>query len=239
MGVFYTTRGKQGDESDSVTQPLLQHKHQDSHDENHKADTHTATDGADPQTAVPQELELAGRDERGCSGSVRSLCSDSSRQHECPICSDPYDPLGDHRMALLNCNHMLCHRCLVCILGRAKDPTRVQCPFCRQNTPFPQWEIRRLQEESYNHRGPAFRLVRLPGPDPQASDPPPGLDPQVVDPTEPVPTSCCTALLQRVARVYRRYSPRPGLMLLLFLISMAWFLYMIVRRCLRQARRYH
>lgn len=58
---LYTLRGagKHEDESDSVIQPLLQHKHPDSRDEKHKADTQTATAGADRKTSVPRELELA------------------------------------------------------------------------------------------------------------------------------------------------------------------------------------
>lgn len=169
--VLYTTRRakEQEHESDAVIQPLLQHKHQDSSDENHKVDTQTATDGPDQKTSVPQELESAGRDQPGCSGSVRSLCSDSNRR-ECPICSELFDSHGDHRITLLNCNHTLCHHCITAILRRARDPGRLQCPFCRQTTPFPQWEIRRLQEESYincvHEPTPAFIIG--PGPEPQA-----------------------------------------------------------------------
>ncbi|CAK6965095.1 hypothetical protein D5F01_LYC16293 [Scomber scombrus] len=146
--LFATRRAlKREYETDSVTQPLLQHKHQDSRDENHKADGQTVTDGADRKTSVPQEQESACRDQPGCSGSVRSLCSDSSR-HECPICSELFD---SHEVTLLNCNHTLCHHCISGILRRTKDPGRLQCPFCRQTTPFLQWEIQRLQEESYSH----------------------------------------------------------------------------------------
>eukprot|EP00064_Thunnus_orientalis_P012343 superscaffoldBa00001880_g12378 len=179
LRVLYTTRRveKRENESDSVIQPLLQHKHQDNRDENHKSDTQTATDGADRKTSVPQELESAGRDQPGCSGSVRSLCSDSSR-HECPICSELFD---SHGVTLLNCNHTLCHHCIAGILRQAKDPGRLQCPFCRQTTPCPQWEIRRLQEESYSDG------VYQPGPDLVIR---PGLEFQAV-PTSPL---CCFAL---------------------------------------------
>lgn len=179
LRVLYT-RGveKRKDESESVIQPLLQLKHQDSSDENHKADTQTATDGADRKTSVPQELESAGRDQPGCSGSVRSLCSDSSR-HECPICSELFD---SHGVTLLNCNHILCHNCIAGILRRAKDPGRLQCPFCRQTTPFPQWEIRRLQEESYSSS--------VYEPRPALVISPPGLELQAV-PASPL---CCFSL---------------------------------------------
>lgn len=238
--VLYTTRraGKQEHESDSVMQPLLQHKHQDSRDENRKADRQTATDGADRKTSVPQELESAGRDLPGCSGSVRSLCSDSSR-HECPICSELFDLHGDHRAALLNCNHALCHHCIAGIMRRAKDPGRLQCPFCRQTTPFPQWEIRRLQEESYSSSvyepGPA--LVVSPGPELQ----------------EAVPASplCCFALERRLGahahrnicgccvypsclvrglRLMRLHSACFSItvLLLLFMVLLGCFLYMVV-----------
>lgn len=168
--VLYTTGAeKQEDESDSVIQPLLQRKHQDSCDENHKAGTQTATDGSDQKTSVQQELELACRDQPSCSGSVRSLCSGSSR-HECPICRELFDSHGDHRITLLNCNHTLCHHCVAGIMSRAKDSSRLQCPFCRQTTPFPQWEIRRLQEESYSNSiyEPGLALVISPVPELQA-----------------------------------------------------------------------
>lgn len=165
--VLYTTgAAKREDERDSVIQPLLQHKHQDSCDKNHIADTQTATDGPDQKTSVPQELELAFRDQPSCSGSDRSLCSDSSR-HECPICSELFDSHGGYCNTLLNCNHTLCHQCIVGIMRRAKDPSRLQCPFCRQTTPFPQWEIRRFQEELYSNSiyEPGLALVISPGPE--------------------------------------------------------------------------
>ncbi|KAK5851739.1 hypothetical protein PBY51_023267 [Eleginops maclovinus] len=155
LGVFYTTRNRQEDESESVVQPLLQHKQQ-----NHKTDTQRAPDGADPKTSVPEELDLAVRREPSCSGSVRSLCSDSSG-HECPICNELFD---SHCVTFLNCNHALCHQCTTGIMIRAKDQSRLQCPFCRQTTPFPQWEIRRLQEESYSSSAyePEPALVGIP-----------------------------------------------------------------------------
>ncbi|XP_068191609.1 uncharacterized protein [Antennarius striatus] len=159
-------------ESDSVVQPLLRHAYQDSCDENYKASMQTATAGADPETSVPQEQELAIRDQCDCTGSVRSVCSSSSSssssRRECPICSEQFDVHGDHRVTLLNCDHALCHNCTAGIMRRAKEPGRLRCPFCRQTTPFPQWEIRMLQEESYYcggvyEAGPA--LVVGPGPD--------------------------------------------------------------------------
>ncbi|KAK1883813.1 RING finger protein 224 [Dissostichus eleginoides] len=161
FGAFCTTRDRQEDESESVIQPLLPHEQQ-----NHRTDTQRAPDGADPKTSAPQELDLFGRREPSCSGSVRSVCSDSSR-HECPICSEPFDP---HCVTFLNCNHALCHHCTTGIMTRAKDQSRLQCPFCRQTTPFPQWEIRRLQEESYSSSAyePGPALAGTPGPELQA-----------------------------------------------------------------------
>ncbi|KAG7240810.1 hypothetical protein INR49_023384 [Caranx melampygus] len=106
----------------------------------------------------------------GCSGSVRSVCSDGSSRHECPICSEPLDSHKDGCITLLHCNHTLCHRCTAGIMRQAKDPGRLRCPLCRQTTPFPQWEIRRLQEESYftSVYQPAQALVISPGPELQA-----------------------------------------------------------------------
>lgn len=170
LSAVYKTKGAENpeEESYSVVQSLIQHKHQDSSDESHKAGRQTATDGADQKTSVSQELELAGRDQPGCSGSVRSLCSDSSR-HECPICSEPFQSQGDHRITLLNCNHALCHRCTAGIMSRAKNTSRLECPLCRQTTPFPQWEICRLQGESYSDSlyEPRPALVISPGPEVQ------------------------------------------------------------------------
>lgn len=230
--VFYTTRGKRGDESDSVAQPLLRHKHQDSRDENHKADTQTATDGADPKTSVPHQLDLAGRREAGCGGSVRSLCSDSSR-HECPICSEL---LHSHHVTLLNCNHALCNSCIAGIMRRAKDQSRLQCPFCRQTTPFPQWEIRRLQEELYSDRvyepGPA--LAVSPGPELQgvpasllccfAGEEQPEADTHICG---------CSIYPSRLVRGFRLVRPYftcfcVTALLLLFLVLLGYFLYMVL-----------
>lgn len=233
--VFYTTRGEQEDASDSVTQPLLQHKHQDSRDENHKADTHTATDGADPKTSVPQELELAGRDERGCSGSVRSLCSDSSRQHECPICSELFDSHGEHRITLLNCDHALCHHCVAGIMRRAKDQSRLQCPFCRQTTPCPQWEIRRLQEESYSsysYEPAPAPVISPPGPEPQAVPASP-LCCFAVEGQLETHTHICCVHPSCLVRGLRRMRPRflcftITALLLLFMVLLGCVLYMVV-----------
>lgn len=166
--VVYKVEGEEKeDDSDSAIRPLLGYKHQDSSDRNRKASAQTVTDGNDRKASVPRELELAGGDQPGCSGSVRSSCSDSS-QRECPICSELFDSHGDRRVTLLNCNHKMCHRCTAAIMSRAKDTSRIQCPFCRQSTPFPEWEIWRLQEESYSsyELGPSLSIG--PGPELQA-----------------------------------------------------------------------
>ncbi|XP_056260395.1 uncharacterized protein LOC130187006 [Seriola aureovittata] len=237
--VSYTTRGaeKQEDESDSVMQPLLQHKHQDNRDENHKADTQTTTDGADQKTSVPQELESAGRDQPGCTGSVGSVFSDSS-WHECPICSELFDSHEDHRVTLLHCNHTLCHRCIAGIMKRAKDPGRLQCPFCRQTTPFPQWEIRRLQEESYFHSvcEPAPSLITSPGPELQAVPTSPSccfaLERQLEAHTHRNICGCCVypSCLIGGLRLMRQHSLYFSVtaLLLLFLVLLGCFLYMAV-----------
>lgn len=235
--VLYSTRGaeKQEDESDSVAQPLLQHKHQDSRDANPRADTQT--DGAERKTSVPQELELAGRDQPGSRGSVRSLCSDNSR-HECPICSERFASHGDHRVTLLNCNHTLCHHCTAGIMRRARDPGRLQCPFCRQTTPFPQWEIRRLQEESYSSSfyEPGPVLAVSPGPEPQAA-PASLLRCLVLERRQEARThrntcGCCVcpSCLVRGQRLMRLHSLCFSItvLLLLILVLLVCILYMVV-----------
>lgn len=232
--VSYTTRGagKQEEESDSLMQPLLQQKH---HDENHKAGTQTTADEADPKTSVPQELESAVRDQAGCSGSVRSACSDGSGRHECPICSGPLDSHEEGRVTLL-CNHALCHSCTAGIMRRAKEPGRLRCPLCRQTTPFPQWEIRRLQEESYftSVHQPAQALFISLGPELQ---------------TVPASPWCCPAHTHRSicgCCVYPSWILR-GLrlhclcfalnaFLLLFLVLLGCFLYMALPAIMQAIR---
>lgn len=224
MGALYTPRGAE-DEIDSVIRPLLQRKHQHSRDEIHKADTQAVTDGADPKTSVPQEPQLAGRDEAGCSGSVRSLCSDSSHR-ECPICSELFDSCGDHRITLLNCDHALCHRCTAGIMKQGKDPGRLRCPFCRQTTPLPEWEIRRMQEESFSggvyDPGPA--LVIHPGPELQAV---PALERQLEMHTDIC--GCCRCLVRgwRWMRLHFLCLSITALLLLL-LVLLGCLLYMVV-----------
>ncbi|XP_055675773.1 ring finger protein-like [Falco peregrinus] len=69
-------------------------------------------------------------------------------EDECPICTEPYDEQR-HKLALLNCNHGLCHACLRAIMDTAAGAEfgRVRCPICRQKTPMLEWEICKLQEE--------------------------------------------------------------------------------------------
>uniref|UniRef100_A0A8C4TLS5 RING-type domain-containing protein n=1 Tax=Falco tinnunculus TaxID=100819 RepID=A0A8C4TLS5_FALTI len=69
-------------------------------------------------------------------------------EDECPICTEPYDE-QQHKLALLNCNHGLCHACLRAIMDTAAGAEfgRVRCPICRQKTPMLEWEICKLQEE--------------------------------------------------------------------------------------------
>ncbi|KAF0031176.1 hypothetical protein F2P81_015731 [Scophthalmus maximus] len=170
--VSYTASGAERpeDKGDSAARPLLQHKRRDGRDEDHGADRRTATDAADrTASAPPREAEVA----RGRSGSGGSSRSASGRGNECPVCSERFDSRGDRRVALLHCDHTLCHHCVAGIMGRARDPGRLQCPLCRQTTPLPQWEIRRLQEESYSNgvqeAAPASVAVS-PGPEARAAD---------------------------------------------------------------------
>lgn len=229
------TRGaeKPEDESYSFVRPLLQHNQQDSCDEKHKGDRQTVTDGADQMTSVPHDLRLADRDQPSCSGSVRSLCSDS-RRRECPICSEPFDSHGEHRITLLNCNHTLCHHCIAGIMRRAKNQSRLQCPFCRQTTPFPQWEIRMLQEESYSSSiyEPRLALVISPGPELQAS--PASLLCCFTVETHTQRNICARCVdpscLIRGLRLMRGHSLCFSItaLLLVFLVLLGCFLYMVV-----------
>ena len=80
----------------------------------------------------------------GCDG-------DDVQTDECPVCNELYRSTAKHRAALLNCDHTLCEDCLSKMARRAADPSRVQCPLCRQRTPLLRWEIRRMQEETMSH----------------------------------------------------------------------------------------
>ncbi|CAL8317792.1 unnamed protein product [Lota lota] len=97
-------------------------------------DGRTAADGADRTTAAPRAplgLDDADQPHR-CGGDDGN--DDDGRRDECPICNERFGSSGDRRVALLHCDHALCHRCLSRILERARDPSRVRCPFCRQST---------------------------------------------------------------------------------------------------------
>ncbi|XP_059214591.1 uncharacterized protein LOC131992897 [Centropristis striata] len=232
--VFYTTRennnnNKQAAESDSALQPLLQHQHPENHT---AADTHTQTDGAadgaadgaDGAPSAPPELQESAA---CCRGSTRSLCSSSSRA-ECPICSELFQSDGDHRVLLLNCDHALCHRCTAAILRRARDRSRLQCPFCRQTTPLPRWEVRRLQEESYTNSvydaaPPPPLLLFTPAP------------PELQEVPAPLWRTCvpCSREPSCVLRGLRLMRPHSlclsiAALLLLLLLLLGCFLYMVV-----------
>lgn len=71
-----------------------------------------------------------------------------STADKCPVCTEPYHSQGDHSVALLNCDHTVCQRCLASMLKQTADCSRVQCPLCRQKTPLLQWQICRLQENN-------------------------------------------------------------------------------------------
>lgn len=98
----------------------------------------------------PDESEnMVSRTERTGGGISRTLGLEptDSAVDECPICTEPYNSQGDHSVALLNCDHTVCQRCLAIMLKQAADCSRVQCPLCRQKTPLLQWQIYRLQED--------------------------------------------------------------------------------------------
>lgn len=149
------TERDQGEDG-SVKKPLLLQQHVLGEVKQiHRPVTQTGpADGADQNTSVQQELHSDNTEQpqsKGTSvGSQRN--SDNLGDNECPICSELYDSQGDHRMALLNCDHTLCHCCLATILKRAADPSRVQCPLCRQKTPLLHWEIQRMQEDMMYHQ---------------------------------------------------------------------------------------
>jgi len=131
-----------------------------------------ATDGADLHaTSVPPLLAFERTDEAhpprrwGDGGADEpddaDADPDADRRDECPICNERFGASGDHRLALLHCDHGLCRRCLSRILRRARDPSRVQCPFCRQNTPLSHRDYVQitLEEEAYSNHG----MVAAPG----------------------------------------------------------------------------
>ncbi|CAL8384853.1 unnamed protein product [Gadus morhua 'NCC'] len=111
----------------------------------------TAADGADGTTSAPGEL--LGFDGAGQSRPHQGGGDDDAedRRDECPICNERFGPSGERRLALLHCDHALCHHCLSHILKRARDPSRVQCPFCRQNTPLSSRDFAQMMLEKGCH----------------------------------------------------------------------------------------
>lgn len=94
-------------------------------------------------------LSAEGSEMASSESTVPGLCcAPVGSEDECPICTEPYDD-EQHKAALLNCNHGLCHACLRAIMDTADGAEfgRVRCPICRQKTPMLEWEICKLQEE--------------------------------------------------------------------------------------------
>ena len=123
----------------------------------------SVTDGGTGRTLGPagQECESGSGPVQADSGSVLD---------ECPICTESYHSRGDRSMALLNCDHSMCQRCLATMLRRAADCSRAQCPLCRQKTPMLQWEIYRLQEDTAfctNPPNPSVPMLTEPEAEPQ------------------------------------------------------------------------
>lgn len=125
------TERDQGEDG-SVKKPLLLQQHVLGEVKQiHRPVTQTGpADGADQNTSVQQELHSDNTEQPQSKGiSVRSQSnSNNLGDKEYSICSELYDSQGDHRMALLNCDHTLCHCCLASILKHAADPSRVQRP---------------------------------------------------------------------------------------------------------------
>uniref|UniRef100_A0A8B9K0G3 RING-type domain-containing protein n=1 Tax=Astyanax mexicanus TaxID=7994 RepID=A0A8B9K0G3_ASTMX len=76
------------------------------------------TDGGTSRTLGPACREYV-------SGSGPVQDGSSSVVDECPICTESYQSRGDRSMALLNCDHSLCQRCLAAMLRRAADCSRI------------------------------------------------------------------------------------------------------------------
>lgn len=123
---------EQGKEGSVNKKPLLPQQHVLKEVRQiHRPVTQTGpADGADQNTSVQQELHSDNTEQPQSKGiSVRSQSnSNNLGDKEYSICSELYDSQGDHRMALLNCDHTLCHCCLASILKHAADPSRVQRP---------------------------------------------------------------------------------------------------------------
>lgn len=123
----------------------------------------------------PDESEnMVSRTERTGGGISRTLgCLNQeptdSAVDECPICTEPYRSQGDHSIAVLNCDHTVCQRCLAVMLKRAADCSRVQCPLCRQKTPLLQWQIYRLQENITFCAHPPDLSILMPQSEPEVS----------------------------------------------------------------------
>ncbi|XP_064164383.1 uncharacterized protein LOC135239572 [Anguilla rostrata] len=103
--------------------------------------------GAGTTAQRDQDAENKGPAREGEGGSADAIAE------ECPVCTEPLGAPGGGGRAALHCGHAVCRACLAGMLGRSADPTRLRCPLCRQSTPLPAWEIRRMQEEAASHAG--------------------------------------------------------------------------------------
>lgn len=65
---------------------------------------------------------------------------------ECKICYEPFDGHA-RRPKLLSCQHRMCARCLHRMADVGASPGRLSCPFCRQETPLPDKDVGRLQDD--------------------------------------------------------------------------------------------
>ncbi|XP_075042197.1 ring finger protein-like [Mixophyes fleayi] len=86
-------------------------------------------------------------------------------ERECPICTELYDA-SLHKQSFLNCNHVFCDNCIKTILSKANQANlgRLACPICRQTTPMPDWEIRKMQERMMDSGGVHVQQAFIPPP---------------------------------------------------------------------------
>lgn len=107
--------GKHEDESDKSTNIRM------GRDVNPKADTQTATAGADQKTSVPQELELAVRDQPDVSG----VCAATGVGKSAPSAAS-CSARAQHHLTQLRHRRLPCHRCVSGFRRWAEEPGQLQ-----------------------------------------------------------------------------------------------------------------
>lgn len=70
-----------------------------------------------------------------------------TEEYECKICYNYFD-LDRHTPKLLSCSHTFCQECLDILHSREGRGWRIGCPVCRHKTPVPEYQVRKLPDNT-------------------------------------------------------------------------------------------